>query len=114
MNSKLSLLAIVSIAAIMITGAVAPAIANDPPTQEEIEKEQQVAIDKANEAIDVACEKILKEIEILEDKGIPVPRELKTLAIDLGCLDICERELGEQLEGQKKKELPCLVKEKTK
>ena len=61
MNTKLSLLAIFSVAAIMSIGAVAPALAN-------IEDEADVAHDKACEALDVAIEKVTKEKTILEDK----------------------------------------------
>jgi len=88
MNSKLSLLVILSVATIMITGAVAPAIANDPPTKEEIKKETQVARDKAQEAVDVACEKIQKENQNLRDKGIPVPRELQQFEDEVCALEV--------------------------
>jgi len=82
MKTKLTLLAIVSVAAIMSIGAIAPALAND-------EDEAQVAIDKTNEALDVACEKIEKEIEILDDKDIDVPKGLEDFA-----KEVCDMHFG--------------------
>jgi len=85
MNKNISLLAILTVAAIMTIGAVAPALAN--PVDE-----PQVARDKANEALDVACEKIQKEIDILtllmdNGKEITFPEGLEELRNTV-CFDI--------------------------
>jgi len=96
MNKNISLLAILSVAAIMTIGAVAPALAGDADEEEPIslakandavtenadktkdamdkwEEATKKALDDRDEAIlnseDAMCEKIQKEIDILDEKG---------------------------------------------
>ena len=66
MDKTLTLAAIGMVAVIMTLGVVAPALAN--PSDE-----GDVAVEKSAKAIEVACEKIHKEMDILDGLSIAYP-----------------------------------------
>ena len=75
MKTKYSLLAILSVAAIMSIGAVAPSLAAEDLTElqqeskDKVEKAVGVYHEKDLKERAIVCEKAQKEQEILKDKG---------------------------------------------